>query len=558
MVIHNSTYHGKSTAKFLKSLSQGFLLIGLVVSLSMVILLMDTPVAFTSEPSAASLTITGHHHQLHQHDHQWALARFGFPSAFHDGLYPPLLTDMPCQPSRLHLSQASNVDAAGLVNMTLSFTVPRNELDTPHHDCQDIQVTILYGQGLFADGSSSEGQVLQFHYNASLAVPELTNYQSDWIHHMVIPRLQAGRQMYWYRLIVQGKNVEENTKTFLRGTMSQLLGSTRTYTFMTPPVANQPTSLALVGDLGQTENSTKTMHRIYEATKSDASIPVSGLVIAGDLSYADGDPRRWTSWMELMEPLLRSTPLYSVPGNHEIECDASTHEVFRQYESYFRNPNRLGDAKIQPIPDDYRKTLWSCLTSSQFLGHYNFGNAFWSVNHGLVHIIGLNSYTSTLPGSPQYQWINQELQQIDRSVTPWILVVFHCPLHTTFLGHNGEVNSLLMFQTMEPLFVEYQVNIVVSGHDHAYMRTEPMKGMEINDKGPIYLTLGAGGNREQHSKGYIHPDPEEWVVKRDIWEYGFGHLQIPNATHAYLTWVRDGTTTEGIRDSVWLQNHYFT
>ena len=257
------------------------------------------------------------------------------------------------------------------------------------------------------------------------------------------------------------------------------------------------------------------------------------------------------------EPLLRSTPLYSVPGNHEIECDASTHEVFQQYESYFRNPNRLGAAKTQPIPDDYRKTLWSCLTSSQFLGHYNFGNAFWSVQHGLVHIIGLNSYTSTLPGSPQYQWLNHELQNIDRSVTPWILVVFHCPLHTTFLGHYGEVNPLLMFQTMEPLFVEYQVNIVVSGHDHAYLRTLPMKGMEIDDKGPIYLTLGAGGNREQHSKGYIHPEPEEWVVKRDIWEYGFGHLQIPNATHALLTWVRDGTTTEGVRDAVWLQNQYF-
>jgi len=115
-----------------------------------------------------------------------------------------------------------------------------------------------------------------------------------------------------------------------------------------------------------------------------------------------------------------------------------------------------------------------------------------------------------------------------------------------------------MFETMEPLFVEHQVNIVVSGHDHAYMRTHPMKGREINDKGPIYLTLGAGGNREQHSKGYVHPEPEEWVVKRDIWEYGFGHLQVPNATHAHLTWVRDGTTTEGIRDSVWLQNQYFT
>ena len=111
---------------------------------------------------------------------------------------------------------------------------------------------------------------------------------------------------------------------------------------------------------------------------------------------------------------------------------------------------------------------------------------------------------------------------------------------------------------MEPLFVQYQVNFVVSGHDHAYLRTKPMRGnnktSNDDENGPVYLTLGAGGNREQHAKGYIHDIPEDWVVKRDISEYGFGHLHLPNATHAHLTWVRDGTTTEGIRDSVWLPN----
>lgn len=79
-----------------------------------------------------------------------------------------------------------------------------------------------------------------------------------------------------------------------------------------------------------------------------------------------------------------------------------------------------------------------------------------------------------------------------------------------------------------------------------------------NGKGPIYLTLGAGGNREQHSKGYIHVTPEEWIVKRDDQEYGYGHLYLPNATDAQLHWVRDGTTEDGIRDSVWIENYIFT
>ena len=123
------------------------------------------------------------------------------------------------------------------------------------------------------------------------------------------------------------------------------------------------------------------------------------------------------------------------------------------------------------------------------------------------------------------------------------------------------INSAVMLESMEPLFVKYHVNLVVSGHDHAYMRTHSMKGLKTVDptgRSPIYLTLGAGGNREEHSAGYIHPDrQEEWVIKRDISEYGYGHLFLANATHGHFHWVRDGTTDEGIHDDVWFENQYY-
>ena len=210
-----------------------------------------------------------------------------------------------------------------------------------------------------------------------------------------------------------------------------------------------------------------------------------------------------------------------------------------------------------PIDDDYRKTLWSCTTPSEFLGHYNYGNAFYSFVHGIAHIVVLNSYTDTSIGSIQYNWLQEELERnIDRTVTPWLLVIFHCPLHTTFIGHNNEKNSKNMLESMEPLFVKYHVNIVVSGHDHAYMRTHSMIGnkLDVFGNGPIYFTLGAGGNREEHSKGYIHRKPEPWVAKRDNYEYGFGNLFLANQTHAHFSWVRDGTTERGIQDDVWLKN----
>jgi acid phosphatase type 7 len=291
--------------------------------------------------------------------------------------------------------------------------------------------------------------------------------------------------------------------------------------------------------------------------------PVTQLLIAGDLSYADGLPERWDSWLELMQPLLQTLPIASVPGNHEIECDNVTHTVFLPYESQFRNPNRIADADVVSPSDTYIDTLWHrmCNAPSQFLGHYNFGNAFYQYQHGLVHIIALNSYTAILPGSLQYNWLTKvALPNVNRMMTPWLLVMFHCPLYTTFLGHNHEINPTLMKSSIQDLLRSYQVNLVVSGHDHAYLRTHPLHREEVDPTGrsPIYWTLGAGGNREQHARGYIHDTPEAFVAKRDNDEYGYGHLFVKNQTHAHLQWVRDGTSSsEVVRDSVWIENYYY-
>ncbi|KAL7561601.1 hypothetical protein ACA910_004190 [Epithemia clementina (nom. ined.)] len=280
------------------------------------------------------------------------------------------------------------------------------------------------------------------------------------------------------------------------------------------------------------------------------------------MSYADSDSSRWPSWFAIMDPLLRSILLHVAAGNHEVECNTKTLDVFVPYEHYFRVPNRLGDAEMEPISDEYRKTLWhgECVAPSDFEGRYLYGNSFYSYNHGLAKIIVLNSYTDARTNSTQYHFLKRELQNAnrERDVTPWLLVAFHSPLYTTFLGHVNELESIRMRLAMEPLFLMYEVNIVISGHDHAYMRTHPMfEGSVVPDgRAPIYLTLGAGGNREGHAPGFRNPDPEPWVAKRDNSEYGYGHLYLPNATHARLTWVRDGTTDMGVHDSAWIKNYY--
>ena len=547
---------------------------------------------------------------------------------------------LPCQPHKIHLSPTTDVvDSTstqnGAMNMTLSFALDHTKCDLSSNE---LSILILYGRSIYPENTIvlQKDDLIQmnkqFDYHSSKTGEY---YTSDNIYHVVLSNLQGGQHQYWYRIQVFQSN-DANTQQqqqqqqqshddnsflkyipspvaasmigplikppqqlsteyyHLRGASSshKTVGITPTYHFTTPPLYGQPTSLALVGDLGQTSNSTKTMNRILQkatqqqrgglfsswlfgsssSSSDDAPPPppVSALVIAGDLSYADGEPRRWDSWLEIMEPLLRSLPFVSVPGNHEIECDnTTTHDTFKPYEHWFRNPNRLDDPHtVSPTPE-YIDTLWqhSCLGPSQFLGTYDYGNAFYQYQHGLVHIIALNSYTSILPRSTQYNWLTQQaLPSVDRSKTPWLMVVFHCPLYSTFLGHNQELNSQLMKSSIQDILKEYKVNIVISGHDHAYLRTHPVHHDIVDPTGssPMYWTLGAGGNREGHTRGYIHDEPEPWVAVRNNDEFGFGHFFAPNATHAHLQWIRDDENDvdanadgEVVRDSVWIENYYY-
>ena len=137
-------------------------------------------------------------------------------------------------------------------------------------------------------------------------------------------------------------------------------------------------------------------------------------------------------------------------------------KYFVPYEHWFRNPNRIREAQLEPVSEQYRNE--SCSNPSEFQGVYNYGNSFYSYRHGLFHIVILNSYADCTVGSVQRHWLEAELsERFDREKTPWLLVSFHAPLYTTFKGHVDEIEALNMKASMEPLFVKYGVNLVVSG-----------------------------------------------------------------------------------------------
>jgi predicted MPP superfamily phosphohydrolase len=74
----------------------------------------------------------------------------------------------------------------------------------------------------------------------------------------------------------------------------------------------------------------------------------------------------------------------------------------------------------------------------------------------------------------------------------WKVLYFHHPLYSNGDRHGSNVELRVR---LEPLFVQYGVDVVFSGHDHIYERIKPQKGI-------TYFVAGAGG---QLRKGGITP-----------------------------------------------------
>jgi predicted MPP superfamily phosphohydrolase len=90
------------------------------------------------------------------------------------------------------------------------------------------------------------------------------------------------------------------------------------------------------------------------------------------------------------------------------------------------------------------------------------------------------AFESTYPVPEQIQWLEKELKA---SSNDWKIVFFHHPLYSSGDRHGSD---LRLREVLEPLFVKFNVSVVLTGHDHFYERVKPQKGI-------TYFVVGSGG-----------------------------------------------------------------
>ena len=347
-------------------------------------------------------------------------------------------------------------------------------------------------------------------------------YQSSFIHHVSLENLKSDTQ-YFYACFNDNDNGNGNDN-------SKNINQFKT---LPRPGNNKILTFGVIGDLGQTTYSVSNINQILNNRH------ISMVLNTGDLSYADCQQNLWDTYGEIIEPLAKSIPWMICAGNHEIEFNGTDYSrLFTAFEARYRMPSlkpaEFGKVAIKSDINPATGLPFCC--PSIFQAEYNYGNSFFSFESGLAHIIYLNPYTSTNTSSIQYNWLQNNLEYVDRDITPWIIIVMHCPWYSSNVNHFNETQTFMMREAMEYLFLKYRVNIVFSGHVHAYERTYPVFENKLYKTGPVYITIGDGGNIEVLASDYfVKP---EWSAYRNGTQYGYGTLTIFDKKMILWKWYK--------------------
>ncbi|PNY14255.1 purple acid phosphatase [Trifolium pratense] len=197
-------------------------------------------------------------------------------------------------------------------------------------------------------------------------------------------------------------------------------------------------------------------------------------------------------------------------------------------------------------------------------------NLYYSFDVIGAHIIMLGSYADFNVESQQYEWLKLDLAKIDRVKTPWVITLVHAPWYTTNEAHQGEGES--MRDAMEELLYEAHVDLVFAGHVHAYERFTRIYDNKADSCGPMYVTIGDGGNREglalsdvyislflfEHilcsDMAYRFKDPPSPLSLFREPSFGHGRLRILNETHAHWSWHRNNDKDAVVADEIWIES----
>ena len=205
-------------------------------------------------------------------------------------------------------------------------------------------------------------------------------------------------------------------------------------------------------------------------------------VLAGDIAYAEGNPDQAGNWLDFLwswdalvvTPEGFSVPTVGVIGNHEVA-------------------------------GGYGQTLEE---APFFWRLYSFPG---KIPHGVLDfgeelsLVVLDSGHITPVQGEQRRWLEETLAA--RTQRTHLFTAWHVPAYPSSRrlssAHNRRVREAFV-----PLLDRYGVDASFEGHDHAYKRTQPLRGGRVDPRGTVFV--GDGGYADRAERVPSEPGIRGW------------------------------------------------
>jgi acid phosphatase type 7 len=174
-----------------------------------------------------------------------------------------------------------------------------------------------------------------------------------------------------------------------------------------------------------------------------------------------------------------------VPYSGDVENDYAVYKTETQVwrDEHLRVFPALGNHEFHGDPNQALEHWWSAFPELR-------NRRWYAVELGKsIYTIALDSNTSLLKGSDQWNWLNAQLMNLPKTTKFVILSLHHPPVadfQTRYnVDHNPRPNEIALRDYIESIAPQLKAQIIVSaGHIHNYERFE--------QKGVTFLVTGGG------------------------------------------------------------------
>ena len=251
------------------------------------------------------------------------------------------------------------------------------------------------------------------------------------------------------------------------------------------------------------------------------------LLLLGDNAYLEGSDEQWQgAFFDIYPEIVRATATWPTIGNHEMGVGAPFDMcLFRKIPACEKGPVpwTVGGTSESSDPDSYDSdgdgpdatglpylNIFSLPSEGQMGGVASGTEQYYSFNYGNVHVVSLDSQLTNRDGEKRKDMRNWLIRDLIANEMDWTIVIFHHPPFSKGENHDSdrEQNEIDMRETFAPVFETHGVDVVFSGHSHAYERSWYLRdhyGMSTTFDADQHALLGEDGKPEfgESSSPYV-------------------------------------------------------